>query len=604
MLAIDADLAIDGSSNENYPSSDDNNPPEEESVDELKREKAQLKREREQLRLETNMWRTRALFMHRQNEEQTLLHDQQLSDMKQRHEYNLSDLNETYNTQLSGMRQHYDETTEEIKVEILRQKEAIDRLKKENAQLDRDSSEARSTLEEYKKELSWPLRYDDLYEEGILSRHVKAFTLFDTVEQNDAFLDILNYADGSDGSFEVSDGLCENLRPYSHVERSERSGEVPPPVKIHGSEDYMTYLKRSKAARQSFGRTWKDDYLSWCIYVRAGTTQEFAACISGISSDYMSDIFHGWAQILDDALQRWFPRPTRSQLLRNYPCRFFEADGHARCFMLLDAFEIFTQTSSNPDVSSSTHSEYKKHCTVKFLGGTDPIGCPWNATVPDGNPGRASDVLVTKDTKILRQVPFGYHAKVDKGFIVDNDAADDGVLIDRPQKRLKKQAQQSTVDTLQTQKVGNTRIIVENVNGELKLEVRYLNVLIPTLHFPIISKIVRIGYLLQNFKKAIIQNNYPRSDTPYVGLPARGEIRWYGEQSGATVAGLMNLLADVQHWGLQCEVDRHAKLMAMEEHRGKTRELIRKIVLSERWDLKMRRELYELRDEVYDGGDL
>ena len=129
MLAIDADLAIDGSSNENYPSSDDNIPPVEESVDELKRERAQLKHEREQLNLEMNMWRTRALFMHQQNEEQTLLHDQQLSDMRQRHEYELSGLNETYNTQVSGMRQHYDETTEGKKAEILRQKEAIDRLK-------------------------------------------------------------------------------------------------------------------------------------------------------------------------------------------------------------------------------------------------------------------------------------------------------------------------------------------------------------------------------------------------------------------------------------------------------------------------------------------
>ena len=112
-----------------------------------------------------------------------------------------------------------------------------------------------------------------------------------------------------------------------------------------------------------------------------------------------------------------------------YPDRFTKADGHARCSLLLDAFEIFSQSSSN--------------VVQSILGGTDPIGCPWAATVPNGSPGRASNVMMTKDTQILEQVPFGYTSKVDKGFIVDNDAVAEGVTIDRPQKRLKKQVQQS-----------------------------------------------------------------------------------------------------------------------------------------------------------------
>ena len=105
---------------------------------------------------------------------------------------------------------------------------------------------------------------------------------------------------------------------------------------------------------------------------------------------------------------------------------------------MLDAFEVFTQSSSNYNVASSTHSDYKKHCTVKFLGAVDPIGCPRKDTVPEGNPGRASDVMVTADAKKLHQVPFGHHCKVDKGFIVDNEAAAEGVLIDWPPKQLRK----------------------------------------------------------------------------------------------------------------------------------------------------------------------
>ena len=102
--------------------------------------------------------------------------------------------------------------------------------------------------------------------------------------------------------------------------------------------------------------------------------------------------------------------------------------------MLLDAFEIFTQAASNPNVASATHSDYKGHTTIKTLGATDPIGCSWGATVPDGNPGRASDVFMTQDSKILRQVPFGHTSKVDKGFICDNEAAKEGAISTGPRR--------------------------------------------------------------------------------------------------------------------------------------------------------------------------
>lgn len=78
--------------------------------------------------------------------------------------------------------------------------------------------------------------------------------------------------------------------------------------------------------------------------------------------------------------------------------------------------------------------------------------------------------MMTYDTQILRQVSLGNYAKVDKGFLVENIAIDEGVLVDRPVKRQKKQVQQSAVDTARQQNSGNTRIIVENVNVGLKAD--------------------------------------------------------------------------------------------------------------------------------------
>ena len=86
-----------------------------------------------------------------------------------------------------------------------------------------------------------------------------------------------------------------------------------------------------------------------------------------------------------------FPCPMRIQILRAYPTRFVEADGYARCELLLDAFEIFSQQPSDPNVSSATYLDYKGHSTVKFLGAVDPIGCLHAASVSDGNGGKKSD---------------------------------------------------------------------------------------------------------------------------------------------------------------------------------------------------------------------
>ena len=124
-------------------------------------------------------------------------------------------------------------------------------------------------------------------------------------------------------------------------------------------------------------------------------------------------------------------------MLRAYPKRFIEADGDAKCFLLLDAFKIFAQQSSNPNVASTTYSDYKGHCTIKFLCGVDNIGCPHAKTVPDGGMGRHADGSMTKESGILKETPFSHSCKTDKGFIIDNDAAAEGVIIDRPQKQMK-----------------------------------------------------------------------------------------------------------------------------------------------------------------------
>jgi hypothetical protein len=79
---------------------------------------------------------------------------------------------------------------------------------------------------------------------------------------------------------------------------------------------------------------------------------------------------------------------------------------------------------------------------------------------------------------------------VDKGFLTDNVCAEIGIGCARPPKKLKRQVQQSAEDTAHTQKVGNTRIVVEQVNGGGKMSCRCFDGTIPLLQLGLAPKIL------------------------------------------------------------------------------------------------------------------
>ena len=86
----------------------------------------------------------------------------------------------------------------------------------------------------------------------------------------------------------------------------ERSGAVDPPSLDAESDEYAKYLRKRSSAMK-VGMSWKDDYLVFCIYVRADTKQSYDASLVVISESQMSNIFHEWAQILDSALCEMVP---------------------------------------------------------------------------------------------------------------------------------------------------------------------------------------------------------------------------------------------------------------------------------------------------------
>lgn len=154
--------------------------------------------------------------------------------------------------------------------------------------------------------------------------------------------------------------------------------------------------------------------------------------------------------------------------------------GGAHTWEHLDATEVQAQVSSHNEAHSAMHSDYKGRDTVKHLAGCCPIGAISGEMVPrEGHPGSISDPIMTKRMRILETIPFGMSVEVDKGFCVDNQAVEQGVGVHHPCKKLKGQTQQSQADTVLTQKVGKTRIVIENVNAGAKIMGGYFNCVFP-----------------------------------------------------------------------------------------------------------------------------
>jgi hypothetical protein len=183
--------------------------------------------------------------------------------------------------QLAGMKRKYDDMIAKTKAELEAERIRVAELEARIEGLEKEIANLRNLLEETKRMKGRPLRYIDLYPGGVLAKHVNAFTPFPTIEQNDAFISLMNHTDGSPGSRPEGDGYLENIRPYSKVTRRERDGEEEPPSLT--AEEYAKFLRRRSAQHSDDSMTYKDDYLAYWIYVRAGTTSKFTETIVGCS---------------------------------------------------------------------------------------------------------------------------------------------------------------------------------------------------------------------------------------------------------------------------------------------------------------------------------
>ena len=246
---------------------------------------------------------------------------------------------------------------------------------------------------------------------------------------------------------------------------------------------------------------------------------------------------------------------------RAYPKSVLRKFGHANIFMLLDATEIYTQVASMKTVNAILYSAYKHNSTTKWLVGCDPIGTVWYDSISEGYPGCISDPVQTAVTNILEQMPYGSMVEVDKGFLIENHAMSLGITVKRPPKLLEGQTQQSSEDAALTQKIGKTRIPIEQANGQMKQSTAFFDRRIRIDQLGLADLIFRSSYLLTNFKLPFIQDQSGATDKTTM---CNAEIRYYG----GTADGLVDIRPHVDLWGCDEEKVLWRNLREKEENAG------------------------------------
>jgi len=492
--------------------------------------------------------------------------------------------------------------------------EEMIRIKFERDNLLEENAELKAKIEKIEQQKCY-ISYDDLRTGGKLSEFVNDFTFFPSFDSVDAFLGVINYTEGC----KPGDGLCENLRRYSKISVAERKKyndslkngtDTVDETAQDGDDDAMSISSdagtglsdiadeamEESDSNGSAGDTstsprsrrrklsWKDEFLVYCFYAKCNLSMRRTGALFGIKQTLVHDIVYAWANVLCLTLEKLFPVPTRSQILRAYPKSMIKKFGHANIFMLLDATEAYADIASMKSVNAILYSAYKGHSTLKWLVGCDPIGTVWNESISAGYPGSVSDIVCTAVTNILDQIPFGCAVEVDKGFLIENDCALLGIICIRPMKLLNGQTQQSKEDVALTQKVGKTRIVIEQANGQFKRGTGFFDRNIRIDQIGLADLIFRSGYLLTNFMLGFIQGRDNKATTG--PRHCKAKVRYYE----GTDDGLIDVRPMIELWGLESEIARWHELISMPSNAHLTRTEISELVLDEDWPSKLRKE--------------
>ena len=228
----------------------------------------------------------------------------------------------------------------------------------------------------------------------------------------------------------------------------------------------------------------------------------------GVSLPTVSKAFHETLTAFYKRSKFLVSWPCRADIKKNVPFCFEEAFGD-KTTVIIDCFELFTDTPSRLSNHVTLYSNYKSHETIKYFIGISPQGVI--IFISEGYGGRASDKFITNDSSFLDNLLPGDVVIADRGFTVENEISFYQAKLVIPA-FTKGKKQLHPLDIENSRKIASVRIHVERVIGHVKNKFKIFdsNLGIDLLKtkegksIPTIDKIVHVACALTNLCKPVI----------------------------------------------------------------------------------------------------
>ena len=205
------------------------------------------------------------------------------------------------------------------------------------------------------------------------------------------------------------------------------------------------------------------EFLLVLMRLRLNLCEQYLAYRFQVNQSTVCRIFYKCILVLSKRLSALIFWPDRAVLRKTMPTAFREH--FAKCAVIIDCFEVFTERPQDLLARAQTWSQYKHHNTAKFLVGISPQGTIIFISKAYG--GRSSDVYITEDCGVLSNLLPGDVVLADRGFTVEDSVNYYMAELKVPAfTKGKPQLSQKEVDW--SRELAHVRIHVERVIGLLR----------------------------------------------------------------------------------------------------------------------------------------
>ena len=257
----------------------------------------------------------------------------------------------------------------------------------------------------------------------------------------------------------------------------------------------------------------ENQILMTLVRLRLNIPQEYLSLQLGLSKSTINATVQKVINLMYYKLKFLIHWPDRDYIRQTIPAVFKQYFPKLTC--IIDCFEIFIERPGKLNARAYVYSNYKKHSTVKYLIGCNPLGAV--SFLSSGWGGRATDCQIVRNSGFLSSSLHypGDQILADRGFTLQDDfaASCSAELLIPAFTKGKSQLTPREVEI--TRQIAHVRIHIERVIGVIKSRYSILDGPIPITmvkswtdesnnNVPNIDRLVHVCAALANLGTGIV----------------------------------------------------------------------------------------------------